>query len=150
MLAWGIPTYTPPYPGYGASPALVPNVSVSVILVMSFLALARNVITRLKGKTLPPGESEYPDDAQTTGFTQVGRVNLSHLLGFMVPCALLVIAIEYIGYIPAAFLFMLAIQFVMGTRTLVQPVVVSICSVGVLYIVMRYGFGVPIPGPQLF
>lgn len=150
MLVWAIPTYTPAYPGYGASPALVPNVSVGVILVMSFLALARNVITRLKGKTLPPGESEYPDDAQTTGFTQVGRVKLSHLLGFMVPCALLVIVIEYIGYIPAAFLFMLAIQYVIGTRTLVQPIIVSFSAVAVMYVIMRYGFGVPVPGPQLF
>lgn len=150
MLAWGIPTYTPPYPGYGASPALVPNVSVSVILVMSFLVLGRNAVSMFKGKELPPGESEYPEDAQTTGFTQVGRVNLSHLLGFMVPCALFVIAIEYIGYIPASFLFMLAIQYAIGMRTLVQPIIVSFATVAVLYVIMRYGFGVPIPGPQLF
>lgn len=150
MLVWAIPTYTPAYPGYGASPALVPNVSVSIILVMSLLVLARNGVSKFKGKALPPAESVYPEDGQTTGFTQVGRVKLFRLLGFMVPCALLVVAIDYIGYIPAALLFMLAIQFVIGTRTLVQPVVVSICSVGVLYIVMRYGFGVPVPGPQLF
>ena len=150
MLAWAIPTYTPAYPGYGASPALVPNVSVSVILVMSLLVLARNAVSKYKGKTLPPGESEFPEDAQTTGFTQVGRVKLFRLLGFMVPCALLVVGIDYIGYIPAALLFMLAIQYVIGTRTLVQPIIVSVCAVTVLYVTMRYGFGVPVPGPQLF
>jgi small-conductance mechanosensitive channel len=150
MLVWAIPTYTPAYPGYGASPALVPNVSVGVILVMSLLAVARNVITGLKGKTLPPAESEFPEDGQTTGFTQVGRVNPSHLLGFMVPCAVLVIAIETIGYIPAALAFMLVIQYVIGSRTLVQPIIVSVATVAVLYVTMRYGFGVPIPGPQLF
>ena len=150
MLAWGIPTYTPPYPGYGASPALVPNVSISVILVMSFLVLVRNAVAKFKDKPLPPGESEFPEDAQTTGFTQVGRVKLGHLLGFMVPCALLVIGIEYIGYVPAALLFMLAIQYVIGTRTFVQPVIVSFTAVAVLYVTMRYGFGVPIPGPPLF
>ncbi len=150
MLAWAIPNYTPDYPGYGASPALVPNVSISVILVMSILVLVRNATSRLKGKALPPGESEFPEDGKTTGFTQVGRVKLFRLLSFMIPCALLVIGIDYIGYIPAALLFMLAIQFVIGTRTFVQPIIVSVAAVGVLYIVMRYGFGVPVPGPQLF
>jgi len=150
MLSWGIPTYTPPYPGYGASPALVPNVSISIILVMSLLVLVRNAVTKLKGKTLPPEEMEYPEDGKSGGFTQIGRVNLFHLLSFMVPCSLLVIFIDYIGYIPAAFVFMLVIQFVIGNRKIVQPVIVSFAAVAVLYVTMRYGFGVPIPGPQLF
>jgi hypothetical protein len=150
MLAWGIPNYTPAYPGYGASPALVPNVSISIILVMSILVLLRNGVSKLKGKILPPDESEFPEDGNTTGFTQIGRVKLNHLLSFMVPCALLVIGIDYIGYIPAALLFMLAIQYVIGSRKIVQPLIVSVCAVAVLYVTMRYGFGVPIPGPQLF
>jgi len=150
MLAWAIPTYTPPYPGYGASPALVPNVSVSVMLVMSFLALLRHAITMHKNKTLPPEEHQVPDGTEASGFTQVGRVKLNHLASFMVPCALLVVGIEYIGYMPAALLFLLVIQFVIGSRQLLQPVIVSVAAVGVMYIIMRYGFGVPIPGPQFF
>lgn len=150
MLAWGIPNYTPPYPGYGASPALVPNVSISIILVMSVLALVRNAVSKFTGKALPPEESEFPDDEQTTGFTQVGRVELYHLLSFMVTCALLVIGIEYIGYVPAALLFMLAIQYVIGSRKIIQPIIVSVAAVAVFYVTMRYGFGVPIPGPQFF
>jgi len=150
MLTWGIPTYTPPYPGYGASPALVPNVSISVILVMSLLALLRNAIAKLRGKTLPLGENEFPEDSQTTGFTQIGRVKPFHLLSFMIPCALLVIGIKYIGYVPAACLFMLVIQYVIGSRKIVQPIIVSVAAVAVMYVTMRYGFGVPIPGPQLF
>jgi len=149
MLVWFIPNYTPPYPGYGASPALVPNVSVAIMLLMSILSLVRNAISKVRGKPLPLGDSVFPEDEKTSGFTQVGRVKLSHLLSFLVPCALLVIAIEYIGYLPAAFLFMLIIQYVIGSRTIVQPIIVSICSVAVLYIVMRYGFGVPIPCPPI-
>lgn len=150
MLAWGIPTYTPPYPGYGASPALVPNVAISVILVMSLLILIRNAILKFKGKTLPPEEREFPEEIQTSGFTQIGRVKLFHLLSFLIPCALLVIGIEYIGYIPAAFLFLLVIQFVIGSRHWFQPTIVSILVVIVLYVIMRFGFGVPVPGPQIF
>ena len=150
MLTWGIPSYTPPYPGYGASPALVPNVSVSVILLMSVLVLLRNAVAKTQDNRLPPEETDYPEDEQTTGFTQVGRVKLPHLLSLMIPCALLVIGIEFIGYIPTACLFMIAIQYVIGSRKTVQMFIVSIAAVAVLYMTMRFGIGVPIPGPQLF
>ena len=150
LLIWAIPKYTPPYPGYGASPALVPIVSVGVMAAMAVLALVRNALAAYGNRPLPPEEYEFPEDAQTSGFTQVGRVNLTHLVSLMVPCALLVIGIDYIGYLPAAFLFMLLIQFVIGIRKLFQPVVVSIVAVALMYVTMRYGFGVPIPGPQLF
>ena len=150
MLVWVIPKYTPPYPGYGASPALVPIVSVCIMMVMSILVLVRNALTNFLGKTLPPGESEFPEDGQTTGFTQVGRIKLIYLAKFMIPCALLVVGIDYIGYLPAAFLFMLLIQFVIGSRKLFEPIVVSFAAVALMYVTMRYGFGVPIPGLQLF
>lgn len=150
MLIWAIPTYTPPYPGYGASPALVPNVSVGIIVVMSILALGRNVLAKRSGKAMSADETEFGDDAEAGGFTQVGRISLVYLGKFIVPCALLIIGIEYIGYLPAAFLFMLVIQFVIGSRKMGQSVVVAVAAVGVMYVTMRYGFGVPIPGPQLF
>lgn len=150
LLAWAIPTYTPPYPGYGASPALVPIVSVCVIAVMAILALVRNALARRAGKTHPLEDKDFPDEGESSGFTQIGRVNLRHLLSFMIPCALLVVGIDHIGYLPAALLFMLVIQFIMGSRKLVQPIIVSVAAVALMYVVMRYGFGVPIPGPQLF
>lgn len=157
LLAWAIPVYTPPYPGYGASPALVPVVSVCIMLAMAILALVRNALAKYGGQPLPVEESQFPDEADAGGFTQVGRIKLGHLAMFMVPSALFVFAIEYIGYLPAAFIFMLIIQFVMriqqfavGNRSLVQPIVISVAAVGLMYVVMRYGFGIPIPGPQLF
>ncbi len=150
LLTWAIPKYTPPYPGYGASPALVPIVSVGIIVAMSILALIRNALARYAGKDLPPEESQFPEDGQTSGFTQIGRINLVHLASFMIPCALLVVGIDYIGYLPTGFLFMLVIQYVIGSRKVVQPVIVSIAAVALMYVTMRYGFGVPIPGPQLF
>jgi len=80
MLTWAIPTYTPPYPGYGASPALVPNVSVGIMLVMVSLALVRIAMARFMNKPIPPEEAEFPEDlSEESGFTQVGRVKLLHL-----------------------------------------------------------------------
>jgi len=151
MLTWGIPTYTPEYPGYGASPALVPNVSVGLILFMACLSLLRNGIAAYLNKPIPPEESEFPEDMEEgAGFTQVGRVKLQHLASTMVPCVLLVVAIEYIAYIFVSFVFLMIFQYVIGSRKWVQSIVVSTILTAVLYIVMRYGFGVPVPGPQIF
>lgn len=151
MLAWGIPTYTPDYPGYGASPALVPNVAVGVMLFMACLSLVRIAVAVYMNKPIPAEESEFPEDMEDdAGFTQIGRVKLQHLASTMIPCVLLVVAIEYVAYMFVSFAFLMIFQYVIGNRNWVQSIVVSVILTAVLYIVMRYGFGVPIPGPQLF
>jgi len=151
MLAWGIPTYTPAYPGYGASPALVPNVSVGVMLFMACLSLLRIGVAVFMNKPIPAEESKFPEDMEEgAGFTQVGRVKLLHLASTMIPCVLLVVAIEHIPYIFVSFIFLMIFQYVIGSRKWVQSIVVSVILTAVLYIVMRYGFGVPVPGPQIF
>lgn len=151
MLAWGIPTYTPDYPGYGASPALVPNVAVGVMLFMACLSLIRIGVAVYMNKPIPDEESEFPEDMEDdAGFTQIGRVKLQHLASTMIPCVLLVVAIEYVAYMFVSFAFLMIFQYVIGNRNWVQSIVVSVILTAVLYIVMRYGFGVPVPGPQLF
>lgn len=151
MLVWAIPTYTPAYPGYGASPALMPIVSVGVMLFMACLSLVFIGVALYMNKSLPIEEREFPEDLEDGGgFTQVGRVNLYHLARIMIPCVLLVVAIEYIGYMLASFAFLMVLQYVIGNRKWVQSIVLAIILTSVLYIVMRYGFGVPVPGPQIF
>lgn len=151
LLAWAIPTYTPEYPGYGAPPALVPNVAVCVMLVMALISLVRVLLAVKLGKAIPPEEGEFPEDLEDGGgFTQVGRVNLKHLANVMIPCVLLVVAIEYIGYIFASFGFLMILQFLIGSRRWLQSIIVAVSLVAVLYVIMRYGFGVPVPGPQIF
>ena len=151
MITWAIPAYTPAYPGYGASPALVPNVSVGVMLFMACLSLVLVGVSVFLSRPLPAREREFPDDLDDGGgFSQVGRVNLKHLMSIMLPCALLVVAIEYIGYELASFSFLMVLQYVLGNRKWVQSIALSVVLTALLYIVMRYGFGVPIPGFQLF
>lgn len=151
MLTWGIPTYTPDYPGYGASPALVPNVSVGVMLFMACLSLLRIGVAIFMNKPIPSAESKFAEDMdEGAGFTQIGRVKLKHLASTMIPCVLLVVAIEYIPYMFVSFAFLMIFQYVIGNRKWIQSIVVSIILTAVLYIVMRYGFGVPVPGPQMF
>jgi len=151
MLTWAIPTYTPPYPGYGASPALVPVVAVGIMLFMACLSLIRIGLALFMNKPMPAEEREFPEDLeQGGGFTQVGRVKIPHLARIMIPCVLLVVVIEYIGYMLSAFAFLMTLQYVIGSRKWIQSTVVSVVLTLVLYIVMRYGFGVPVPGPQFF
>lgn len=151
LFTWAIPTYTPAYPGYGASPALVPNVAVGVMLFMAILSMVTVAISIFTQKTLPKEESEFSEDVEDgDGFTQVGRVNLYHLARIMIPCVLLVVAIEYIGYMLASFAFLMVLQYFIGSRKWLQSILVSITLTAVLYIIMRYGFGVPVPGPQIF
>ncbi|MGB5496871.1 MAG: tripartite tricarboxylate transporter TctB family protein, partial [Sedimenticolaceae bacterium] len=145
-LIWVIPAYTPPYPGYGASPALVPNVAVGIMLVMAVLALVRNGLTYWWGRTSSPEESEYPDESQSGGFSQVGRAKLWHLARFMIPCALLLPAVGWIGFLPTAFIFMLVMQYLVGRREPVRSVILAVVVVAFMYVAMRYGFNVPVPG----
>lgn len=151
MLTWAIPTYTPPYPGYGASPALMPIVSVCVMLFMACLSLVFIGVSLYTKKPLPIEESVFPEDLQESdGFTQVGRVNLLLLASVMIPSVLLVVVIEYIGYMLASFVFLIVFQYVIGNRKWLQSIAVAFILTAVLYIVMRYGFGVPVPGAQIF
>ncbi len=151
MLVWGIPNYTPAYPGYGAASYLVPNVAVGIMLFMACLSLVFILIAHYLKKPLPVSESEFPEDLEDGGgFTQVGRVNVRYLLTVMFPSILLVIAIEYVGYLIAAFAFLMLLQYLIGSRRWVQSLILAVILTAVLYVIMRYGFGVPVPGPQLF
>jgi hypothetical protein len=150
MLVWGVPEQTPAYPGYGASSALVPYVAVCIMLFMACLSLSVNLIAHFHGKQLPAEENDFPEDLEEGGFTQIGRVNIRYLLTVMLPSVLFVIAIDYIGYIISAFVFLVSLQYLIGSRRWLQSVLLAIILTAVLYIIMRYGFGVPVPGPQLF
>ncbi len=146
LLVWAIPRYTPPYPGYGASPALVPNVAVAVMLVMAVLAIVRTEVARRRDTRLDAAESEYPEEGGGTGFTQVGRLDILHLFKYMVPAALFVAGIHTVGYIASALGFMLLLQYLVGARSPVRIGLIALVAVALMYAVMRYGFGVPIPG----
>jgi hypothetical protein len=146
FLLWIIPAYSPPYPGYGARASLVPNASVGIILVMSVLALVRNGLAYFLGKAISPDRSEYPKEGRSNGFSQLGRIHFWHLVRFMIPCALFVPAIEWVGFIPAGIAFVLVIQYLCGRRELIPALTVALGAVLLMYVAMRYGLGVSLPG----
>ncbi len=139
FLVWVIPTFTPPYPGYGVSSALLPDVAFGTILVLSLLSLGHNIFSHFRAK------ATNPEAGQSGDISPGSRVHLWHLACFMVPCLLLMPAMKWAGFIPAGLLFMLLIQYLCGQRKPVTMVLVAVCSVGLMYVVMRYGLGVPMP-----
>ncbi|RJQ59695.1 MAG: tripartite tricarboxylate transporter TctB family protein [Desulfobacteraceae bacterium] len=139
FLLWIIPAYTPPYPGYGVSASLLPNVTVGFILVLSVLALARNFLPYLLSKPVIPAESPSEHSSEAN------RVNLWHLVRFMLPCVLLMPAMTWIGFIPAGVVFMLVIQYLCGQRKPVTMAIVALGTVFFVYGIMRYGLGAPMP-----
>lgn len=139
FLLWIIPAYSPPYPGYGVSASLLPNVTVGSILVLSVLALVRNTLSYLLVK---PKKKE---ESQAGNTRPVDKVQLWHLTRFMLPCVLLMPAMQWLGFIPAGLGFMLVIQYLCGQRKPVPAVLVAVGLVGILYAAMRYGLGVPMP-----
>jgi hypothetical protein len=146
LLLWVVPVYSPPHPGYGASPLLVPSASAAIILVIAVLALARNAIAYFFGIALSPEEREYPAEGQLDGFSQLGRIGFGHLARILIPCALFVLAMEWIGFIPAGIAFMLVIQYLCGQRKLAPAVTIGLGAVFLLYVAMRFGLGVTLPG----
>ncbi|MBT8360705.1 MAG: hypothetical protein HKP41_03380 [Desulfobacterales bacterium] len=144
FLVWVIPAYTPEYPGYGVPGSLVPNVAVSIILFLSLVALLPNVLSYFRAKR--ENQDRIPDKSP------VDRVHLNHLLLFMVPSFLLMPIMKRLGFLPydlgfilTGIIFMFILQWLCGQRKPVQLILVAVLPVGLIYVAIRYGLGVPMP-----
>lgn len=134
LLAWIIPESTPAYQGYGASPALIPNVAAGMILFLSSLGLLRAARASRAGKKV--GEK-----VEAGAFL----AKLAHVLKFLVPCFALFPAMEYLGFFPVGVAFMVLIQFICGQKNWLHNVLLSVLVVAGLYAAMRYGFSIAMP-----
>ena len=128
LLLWIIPAWSPEYPGYGVPATLLPNVAAGFMLVLSLLGLVRTVLAR----------------KSTTGET-VGRIHWKHIAVFLMPCVLLMPAMSLAGFIPAGIVFMACIQYACGQRRWLTMAIVAVVPVVVVYALMRFGLGVPMP-----
>ena len=131
FLVWGIPAFTPEYPGYGVPASLVPNMAVRSILVLTILGICRTLFSaaRQQQKALP----------------EAGRIQWLHLLRFLLPGVLLMPAMTFLGFIPAGLCFMVVVQLFCGQRRLLPLVLVSVLPVSGVYMLMRFVLSVPLP-----
>lgn len=126
LYFWGIPAYSPEYPGYGVPASFMPNIAAACMGLLSILGLVQTVKKRSKE-------------------TKAGKINWIHLIKFFVPCLLLMPAMATIGYLISGMLFLSLIQFFCGQRNVLCLVLVSIVPVAVFYALMVYALGVPLP-----
>lgn len=138
LLIWIIPAHTPPYPGYGVSAALLPNLTAGFILAMAASALVKNILVFLLSKS-----QRSRQGPASGGFAE--EAHLWHLSRFLIPCFLLMPAMTWIGFIPAGIAFLVLIQYLCGQRKPFTMAAVAVGLVLLVYGVMRYGFGAPMP-----
>jgi hypothetical protein len=137
FLFWAIPAYTPEYPGYGVPAHLLPNITVVIMLLLSVSELIRIfLVYRAEKQKGQVTRKEIPENE---------KINLWHLIKFLVPSALLMPAVEWMGFIPASILFLLVIQYLCRQRNPVIMILVTVVTVGIVYSGMRYGLQVPFP-----
>lgn len=136
LLAWIIPAWSPPWPGYGMPPSLVPDVAAGFLLVLSLWGLARAcLLLKQEGAAKAPEPRTAPKK----------RPDWLNLLLFVVPCAFLMPAMAAVGFLPAGIGFMLLIQWLCGQRRVVPLILVATLPVLVIWALMRFALGVPMP-----
>ena len=143
FLLWVIPAQTPPYPGYGVSAALLPDVAFGIVLLLSMLLLLHNLLAYRAEKS--KRKPATPEELASREINPEDKVHFWRLALFMIPCLLLMPAMEWIGFIPAGIVFMLVLQFLCGQRKPVTLALVAVVPVCIMYAAMRYGLGVPMP-----
>ena len=130
LLIWIIPAYTPEYPGYGVPASLLPDIAAGFMLALSLLGLGQAALSRRK--------AEKSRGRQTA-------VRWRHLACFLIPCALLMPAMSLFGFLPAGIAFMVVIQIGCGQRRWLPMTLVAVAPVLLVYAIMRFGLGVPMP-----
>lgn len=132
LLLWGIPAFCPEYPGYGVPASLIPDVSAGFMLLLAILGLARTIMARRQ-------------DAGSRALDKENNVAWLHLARFLIPCFLLMPAMSFFGFLPAGIVFLCLIQFLCGQRKPVLLILVAVLPVFVVWLLMRFGLGVPMP-----
>lgn len=154
LLLWIIPACTPEYPGYGVPASLLPNIAAGFMLALSLLGLVRAALAscaerREAGTAGAQGADGAPPATEKAGKGEekpaAPRVRWLHLARFLIPCALLMPAMSWIGFIPAGVAFMAVIQYFCGQRRPLAFALVAALPVLAVYAVMRFGLGVPMP-----
>lgn len=91
------------------------------------------------------GAASQPEKAEATPLPTASRIQWLHLARFLIPCALLMPAMSWLGFIPAGVIFMAVIQCFCGQRRPLAFGLVAVLPVLAVYAVMRFGLGVPMP-----
>ncbi len=129
LLVWLIPAYTPESVGYGLSPAFLPYVLAIIMLICSGWLLLKTLVTGA-------GRGEAP---------VLGKTQLLTLIKYMPVFFLAFPLMSWIGFIPAACIVLVILQYLSGQRKPLTIALVTIITTMAAYCFMHYGMQVPMP-----
>ena len=124
-----IPTWTPPYPGFGVPASYMPNVLCGVICVLSAVGLFQTLIKKT-GKDKPSGLS-----AKMFG----------QFILLLLPIAVSMPLMQKLTFIPGAAITIALLQIFAGERRPLHIILVSVITAAVTYAGLWYGLRLPLP-----
>ena len=129
MIVWIIPSYAPPYPGYGIAASTIPYILSITILILA----AYNLVITLIRKT---GKGR-PTEMTSRAFVK--------LLLFAIPLFLTMPAMELFGFIPVGIVLMGLLMVLMDERRPLYILITAVTTTAVLYVAFWYGLRVLLP-----
>lgn len=119
---------------FAAGAALLPDIAVSLILIFAIVDLS---ISLLRSARSPVGREAAAADDVSMGGAQVWGVVI--VAGAM---ALYALVLPYLGYLVSSVLLLAFLMKCTGARHFGKLAGITVVTVIILYIGMRYGFGV--------
>jgi hypothetical protein len=117
---------------FGANGTLLPALALAIICGLAALDTLRAAITVRRQS---PSAGAPSDDVQ------LGKASVAGILLVTILAGLFAVSLRTVGYIPAATVLVLALMFGTGGRNLGVNLLISIVTVTLLYLGIRFGLG---------
>jgi hypothetical protein len=121
---------------FAANGTLLPAFALSLICALSALDLIRGLLASRRNGGFQ--DERHVDDVKVRGATLAGKLLVTIL------ALLFAVSLRTVGFGPAAMVLVLSLMFGTGGRNPRVNLTVSILSVAILYVGVRYGLGVHI------
>jgi len=118
---------------FASGAALLPDLAVSLILFFVLLDLVISFARRISMTKVLEAD------------VVIKRAQILGLLTVVGAMTVYAIALLLLGYLVASGLLLIFLMFCTGGRNIALIVVISVMAVAVLYLGMRYGFGIHLP-----
>ncbi|MBO4318255.1 MAG: tripartite tricarboxylate transporter TctB family protein [Mailhella sp.] len=124
-----IPTWTPPYPGFGVPASYMPNALCGVICGLSVLGLLQTLIRKTGAD-------------KASGFT---AKMFGQFLLLLLPIAISMPLMQKLTFIPGAVITIALLQFFAGERRWLYLSLIPVITAVIVYAGMWYGLRLPLP-----
>lgn len=138
FIVWVIPTFSPPFSGFGMPPSALPYTLCTIIAVFSLPILVREY----------PGKKRLFKNKKQKEDNRPNPLPLhkwAHLALFSIVFFSTMPLMQLIGFIPAAIIVLTVLQLFCGNLNPVKIALVSVLTSSIAWICMTYILSVPMP-----